>query len=81
MTGIALVFAKRSRAEAHSRICVTLPGADSTSSVSIVCMESMTINSGATSSISLKMFSSDVSQSIMTCSPASGASRSARILI
>ena len=62
MTGTPLDLAKRNRADAHSRTCVTLPGELSTLSVLIVWIESITTISGLTSWIFLKILSSEVSQ-------------------
>ena len=74
-----LVLAKRSKAEAHSRTCVMLPGELSTSEVEIVWMESMMTSSGLASLMLSKIFSNDVSHN--TCTAALPPMRSARILI
>lgn len=83
ITGIPLVLANLSSAEAHSLICDTLPGLESTSSVEMVCIESMTTNCGCASRMQAKMLSSEVSQRIVTwpISLAPLSMRSARILI
>ena len=82
MTNIATpdVLAQRSSAAAHSRICVTLPADDSTVSVYIVCIESMTTTCGRDSSICAMMFSNCVSGYTMHSSLAMPR-RVARILI
>ena len=92
MTGMPLVLANLNKAAAHSRTCEILPGELSTSSVAIVCMESITTSLGACSCICVKIFSNDVSQRIDTLSSEAlpsalssptdaEASRSARSLI
>ena len=77
-----------SRLAAHSRICARLPGEDSTPSVWMVCMESMTTRSGCIASICRKICSSEVSHSTDTSASwpsepswAAGVRRSARSLI
>ena len=82
-TGTPCSLANLSRAAAHSRIWVTLPGELSTVSVCMVCTESMMSNSGLTVRTSSKMRSMRVSQSRSMPSAAafSGKRRSARSLI
>ena len=79
ITGVALDFANRSRAAAHSRTCVMLPAEESTSEVAMVCMESMMTNSGFTSLMQSNMSSSEFSHNTCTLSDCSVDSRSARI--
>ena len=79
ITGVPLVLAKRSRLAAHSRTWAMLPGLESTSSVDIVCMESMTTSSGMVSLMFSKIFSSDVSQRMRHESLSGRSMRPARI--
>ena len=80
ITGTLLALAKRSNALAHSRIWVMLPGAESTVSVSMVCMESIITRSGALSLIWSNIFSMLVSHNTDTLSFLPPSMRSARIL-
>ncbi len=79
ITGIPLVLEKRRSADAHSRTWVTLPGLVSASSVDMVWLESIITISGFTSLMCAKMFSSDVSHSILMFALSGCAMRSARI--
>ena len=61
MTATPSVLQYFSRAVAHSRICETLPGEESESSVCMVCMESMTRICGWVSMAVASIFSRFVS--------------------
>ena len=87
MTGVPLVFANRKRDAAHSRTCVMLPGLLSTSSVAIVCIESIISISGDKSSVYSNILCREVSQRMLILSrlsllfePCRLSKRSARIL-
>ena len=79
MTGTPEVLAKRSRAEAHSRTWAMLPALDSTSSVAMVCMESMTTRSGCTSLMWSNTSSKELEQRMSRWSLSAGLMRAARI--
>ena len=78
MTGVPLSLANFSSMAAHSRIWLTEPGDDSTFSVAMVWMESMTTRSGATLSMCFITVSIIDSQATCTCDWLVSAMRSAR---